>query len=91
MIQTILLKVSGKVQGVFYRQSTKEKALSLGIKGHIQNMPDGSVFIVATAEQDALSELVQWCYKGPSRAKVKNIDIALLELQVFEEFVIIRK
>ncbi|HNP21671.1 MAG TPA: acylphosphatase [Panacibacter sp.] len=91
MMQTISIKVSGKVQGVFYRQSTKEKALSLGIKGHVQNMPDGSVYIVATAEQDALVQLLQYCYKGPSGARVTNIETAVMELQLFDGFVIIRK
>ncbi len=79
------------MQGVFYRQSTKEKALSLGIKGHVRNMPDGSVYIVATAEQNALTELVQWCYEGPSGATVTNVETAVLALQAFEGFVIIRK
>ena len=54
-------------------------------------MPDGSVYIVATAEQDALVQLLQYCYKGPSGARVTNIETAVMELQLFDGFVIIRK
>lgn len=91
MLQTISIKVTGRVQGVFYRQSTREKALSLGVNGHVRNMTDGSVYIVATAETDVLAVFVQWCYNGPPRAVVTKVDTAVLELQQFNGFVIIRQ
>lgn len=91
MMQTISIKVTGRVQGVFYRQSAKEKAMSLGVRGHVSNMADGSVYIVATAETDVLAVFVQWCYSGPPRAVVTNVETAILELQHFAGFVIIRQ
>ena len=90
MIKTISIRVSGKVQGVFYRQSTKEKALSLGINGEVKNMPDGSVLIVATADEKLLEQLVLWCAQGPPRATVTNIETKELQLHHFNGFSIIR-
>jgi acylphosphatase len=50
MLQTISITVIGLVQGVYYRQSTKEKALELGISGFVKNLPDGNVRILATGD-----------------------------------------
>ena len=60
MLQTISITISGLVQGVYYRQSTKEKALELGIAGIVKNLPDGNVFILATGTGEQLDQLVQW-------------------------------
>ena len=49
------------MQGVYYRQSTKEKALELGISGIVKNLPNGNVQILATGTDDQLDQLVQWC------------------------------
>ena len=67
MLQTISITVSGKVQGVFYRQSTKEMATSLGITGQVKNLSDGSVYIIATGTKEQLDKLVDWCRQGPRR------------------------
>lgn len=90
MLQTISITVSGVVQGVFYRQSTKEKALELGISGFVKNLPDGSVYIVATGTSDELEQLVQWCKQGPSRAKVTAVNVEQVTQQEFMGFVIER-
>jgi acylphosphatase len=90
MEQTISITVSGLVQGVYYRQSTKEKALELGISGIIKNLPNGNVHILATGTADQLNELVHWCKQGPALAKVKLVDVEPLERQVFMSFVIQR-
>jgi len=90
MLQTISITVSGIVQGVFYRQTTKEKALELGISGIVKNLRDGNVHIVATGTADQLDQLVQWCKHGPSRAKVTAVDIETVTPQVFEGFTIQR-
>ena len=88
MVQTISITVSGIVQGVFYRQSTKEKALELGISGFVKNLPDGSVYIVATGASDQLDQLVAWCRQGPSRAKVTAVNVEQETPQVFTGFAI---
>ncbi|WP_205512676.1 acylphosphatase [Longitalea arenae] len=90
MEQTISITVSGLVQGVYYRQSTKEKALELGVSGLVKNLPDGNVHIIATGTADQLDQLVHWCKQGPPHAKVSAVNVKQLEKQVFMSFVIQR-
>ena len=90
MLQTIEINVSGRVQGVFYRQSTKEKALELGIKGKVMNLDNGNVKIIATGTKEQLNELADWCKTGPPKARVTHVDVQELPLQSFENFSIVR-
>jgi acylphosphatase len=90
MLQTIRLVVKGKVQGVFYRQSAKEKAVELGITGNVKNLPDGNVEIIATGSTEQLLQLTQWCNHGPPKAVVTEIVSTPLSLQPFNNFIIIR-
>lgn len=90
MLQTISITVSGIVQGVYYRQSTKEKALDLGISGIVKNLPDGKVHILATGTPDVLDQLVQWCKQGPVHAKVTSVNVEQVADEVFMGFVIQR-
>jgi acylphosphatase len=90
-MQTISIIVSGKVQGVWYRQSTKEKAIALGINGEVKNLPDGRVAITATGKKGLLDSLVDWCRKGPEKARVSEIEIKQLVLKQFDGFTIIRQ
>jgi acylphosphatase len=90
MLLTYSIIVSGKVQGVFYRQSTKEKAISLNITGSVMNKKNGDVEIVATGLKEKLDELIDWYHQGPPKAVVKNIIVKELPLQVFERFIIQR-
>ncbi|MEO7393862.1 MAG: acylphosphatase [Chitinophagaceae bacterium] len=87
---SISILVKGKVQGVFYRQSAKEKALELGIVGQIKNQPDGSVFIIATGDEYQLTQFIKWCRTGPSRAVVSALETSSEPLQNFDTFNIIR-
>jgi len=73
-MKTIRLIVSGRVQGVFFRDFTKRKALSLGIRGFVRNLPDGSVEAVAQGPELKVSQLVEFCRKGPDGAYVDNIE-----------------
>lgn len=90
MRQTISIIVKGKVQGVYYRQGTREKAGSLGITGYVQNMPDHSVYICATGTRVQLDALVSWCRVGPSRAIVTEVVTAEEPFQSFDMFIIQR-
>ena len=90
MCKTLFIIVSGKVQGVWYRQSAKEKATELGIIGFVQNLPDGSVAITATGSAHQLEAFIAWCRQGPPRARVEKLDIQELYLQLFDNFSIIR-
>jgi acylphosphatase len=90
MLQTISITVSGIVQGVFYRQSTKEKAMELGIAGIVKNLANGNVHILATGTNEQLDQLVQWCKQGPARAKVTSVNVEPVSKQEFLSFVIQR-
>jgi len=79
--------VSGKVQGVWYRASTQQIALELGLTGWVRNLTDGRVEIIAEGNEDKLNELVDWCWKGPELAAVTDIETRQLEFQgEFESF-----
>ncbi len=87
---TRLIIVSGKVQGVWYRQSTKEKALELGITGEVSNQSDGTVKIIATGTAEQLYQFTDWCRQGPPKARVINLDVKELPVQLFKSFTIER-
>jgi acylphosphatase len=86
MLQTISISVSGKVQGVFYRQSTRETAMAIGINGHVKNLADGRVLIIATGTQEQLDQLLEWCRVGPPKASVTGIETVAMPLQHFDRF-----
>lgn len=73
--ERIHLVVKGRVQGVFFRASTKEKALALGIKGWVKNLPDDTVEIVAEGQKEFISDFIEWCKAGPKHAVVSEIEI----------------
>ncbi len=80
------LVIEGRVQGVGYRYSAKMKAESMGIRGSVQNLRDGSVFVTAQGEKEAMYNFVRWCYKGPPGAIVRNIEKIQGKTQEFSEF-----
>lgn len=90
MLQTISITVEGLVHGVFYRQSTKAKAVETGITGEIKNSSDGTVRIIATGTETQLEQLIQWCKKGPEMAVVTDVKVEKIPLQSFKGFSIIR-
>jgi acylphosphatase len=67
--------VSGKVQGVFFRQNTRRKAKARGVTGWVRNTIDGNVEAVFEGEEQAVNELVDYCRHGPSFAKVEDIQV----------------
>jgi acylphosphatase len=69
------LYVNGLVQGVFFRQHTKQKAQSLDVFGWVRNLPDGRVEAVVEGEETQVKELVEFCKKGPLQARVDNIEV----------------
>ncbi len=66
-------RVSGKVQGVYYRVSARDCARKLGLDGWVMNLPDGRVEAVAAGALDALDEFAEWLAQGPPRAKVSAV------------------
>lgn len=87
---TISITITGKVQGVYFRQSAKEKALELGLSGQAKNLRDGNVHIIATGTQEQLADFTDWCKKGPPRAVVAGVEITELPLKLFDHFTIER-
>lgn len=69
------LWIEGRVQGVFFRASTMDKARELGLTGWVKNNPDGSVEIVAEGAREVVEELVTWSHKGPRHAVVDNVEV----------------
>ena len=82
--------VSGRVQGVFYRASAKTKADELGIKGFVQNLPDGEVYMEAEGSDEKLDLFKAWCSEGPPRAQVEQVEIKEGDLRNFTSFGILR-
>ncbi len=90
MLRTISILVSGKVQGVYYRQSTREIARELGITGFVRNQPGDTVLIIATGTAEQLEQLTTWCRQGPPRARVDTVVINEVPFQSFPHFTIER-
>lgn len=90
-MQTISIIVSGKVQGVWFRQSTREIALVLEITGQVKNLADGRVSIVATGSKEQLEKLVSWCWQGPEKARVTGVEVQDISFQQFYGFAIVRQ
>ena len=82
--------VSGKVQGVFYRASTKEKAKALGVKGFVKNQADGSVYIEAEGDEAILTALLDWCRIGPEMAVVEDLQVEEGDVKGYSVFEIKR-
>jgi acylphosphatase len=66
--------VSGKVQGVWFRESTRQEAERLGVGGWVRNLPDGRVEAVFTGSSAAVDELVAWCRRGPPNADIATVE-----------------
>lgn len=88
MHERVSLRIRGKVQGVWYRNSAREEARKLKLTGFVQNCPDGSVEVVAEGKRPSLERLVAWCHQGPPAAQVNLVDSEWLppsgEFQSFE-------
>jgi len=77
--------VSGRVQGVFYRASTRQKAIELGCAGFARNLPDGRVEVLAVGEPQAVQGLLDWLWRGSAASEVKSVDIQELMLEDLED------
>lgn len=69
------VRVHGRVQGVFFRKWTADKALSLGVSGWVRNRRDGSVELLAYGEDEAVEALIVACRTGPPAAKVERVEV----------------
>jgi len=67
--------ISGRVQGVWFRASTRDKAQQLGLTGWIKNTSEGNVEAVFEGEEKLINEMLDWCRHGPPLSEVKNVEI----------------
>lgn len=88
-MKSIRLIVSGKVQGVFFRDSTRRKANDLGIVGYVRNLDDGNVEVVAQGNEEKLGDLINFIKNNPGRSKVENIKIHNKMPKKFKSFKIL--
>ncbi|MDP4186600.1 MAG: acylphosphatase [Bacteroidota bacterium] len=78
--------VYGNVQGVGFRHSACNTARYLGIKGFVRNCVNGSVYIEAEGENQALSQFIQWCKKGSTFSEVENVEVEGGEMKNYSSF-----
>ncbi len=89
-MQHLNLTVYGRVQGVFFRASTKDKAKALGLNGWCKNQKDGTVYIEVEGPEDGVDQFVAWCNNGPESAIVDRVDVANGSLVGYSRFEIRR-
>ena len=85
-IEARLFTVHGRVQGVWFRDSTRREAERLGITGHAINLADGNVEVLAQGTVDALAELEQWLHVGPPVARVAKVEAQVVEASAVAGF-----
>ena len=77
----VRLIIDGRVQGVWFRDSTRRQAMGMGVCGWVKNRYDGTVEVLAEGPEDKVNQLVAWCHRGPSAAKVRYVHETLEEWQ----------
>lgn len=77
--------VSGRVQGVFYRASTRARAEALGVTGFARNLPDGRVEVLACGEPDAVTALCDWLWLGSPASSVSDVQLETVEFDTIGE------
>ncbi|GAA5140476.1 acylphosphatase [Thalassotalea piscium] len=81
-----IIHVSGKVQGVYFRASSQQKAIEYGISGYARNLTDGDVEVLLCGEQDNVNKMLEWLNQGPSTARVDKINVKQVEWQQYNFF-----
>ncbi|WP_345955995.1 acylphosphatase [Mucilaginibacter sp. PAMB04168] len=85
------ITVQGKVQGVFFRASTKAVADQLGVRGIARNEGNGDVYIEAEAEPAMLEMFLEWCNEGPERARVTSVNSEEGEIKNYRNFEVVKR
>jgi len=90
-METVHLLISGKVQGVFFRDSSRMVAQKLNITGWIKNRQDDKVEAMISGDEKDLQAFINWCKSGPDRAEVEEVIVSKQEKTSFERFEIKRR
>ncbi len=80
------INISGRVHGVGFRWSAKQKAIGLGICGFVKNEGSRSVYIEAEGQEEELEEFLGWCHRGPFFAKVESLKFEESEIRGYNTF-----
>ena len=88
MQKTVKFRVSGRVQGVFFRVSTKQQADSLALGGWVRNCENGDVEGIATGDEERLDLFIHWLGQGPGMAHVRKLQIDDCAYQTFDGFIV---
>lgn len=83
------LKISGLVQGVFFRKYIKDEADKLSLKGHVRNLESGEVEVVLEGKDEDVNSMISVCKKGAPQSDVKNVDVQELNNIGFDDFKIL--
>jgi acylphosphatase len=78
------VRVSGRVQGVYFRASTAERAIAFSLRGFAENCPDGSVLVLAAGTPAALARLIEWLHRGPPMARVESVEVESISPAAFD-------
>lgn len=78
--------VKGRVQGVWFRETTRRHAQSLGLTGYARNLPDGSVEVIACGSDNGLKQLASWLWQGSPSARVESVECEAFGLSSFSDF-----
>jgi acylphosphatase len=81
--------VSGKVQGVFFRQGTQQQARAVGVKGWVRNLPNGDVECLLCGEAEIVEKLCVWLHQGPPAAKVTQVKMEETAWEAHEDFIVV--
>ena len=88
MMKAFHLVIHGKVQGVFFRKFTQEKANELNLKGMVRNLPNGCVEVFVEGEEEVLKEFVRWCNTGSPKSTVGKVEVEECEIGNHSRFLI---
>ncbi len=85
-LKTVYFRVKGRVQGVFFRASTRSTAEKIGLSGWVKNMPDGDVEGMVTGPEKPLQEFIAWLHHGPKLSSVTAVEISPHQVEQFSGF-----
>lgn len=85
------ITITGKVQGVFFRATTKAVADQLGIKGFVKNLENGAVYTEAEGDDFSLESFLEWCHEGPQRSVVEKVESTEGEVKNYRNFEVVKK
>lgn len=88
-MKTLRVKITGLVQGVFFRKYIKEEAQKLDLKGHVRNLETGEVEVILEGKDEDVDIMVLCCKKGPANSNIKSVDLQEMNHIGFDEFKIL--